>query len=301
MSGKALVLALAICGCTLASGPPPPAAAAARAQGAALVQACEGRDGWSDPAPPARIHGNTYYVGTCGITAILIRTDGGDILIDTGPADAAASVLANIRALGFDPRDIHDILFTHEHFDHMGGLAAMANATGATVWSSAAAKAAVEAGSIDRADPQFGIIDAAPPAAVGRSFARAGRIGIGGDALALTALPTPGHTAGGTSWSWKSCDGAECITFAFVASLSAVGRDDYRFVDHPERVAPFRQTFVKVAAMDCDILITAHPAASDLHARLARTKPLRDADACRAYSARSQKALGARLIEEAGG
>ena len=71
-----------------------------------MAAACAGREGWSDPAPPARIYGNTYYVGTCGISVIRITSDKGHILIDTAPAKAAPSVLANIRTLGFDPKDV---------------------------------------------------------------------------------------------------------------------------------------------------------------------------------------------------
>jgi hypothetical protein len=53
--------------------------------GAALFAACRDQDGldsWDMPAPPAKIHGSTYYVGTCGIAAILIDTADGLILID---------------------------------------------------------------------------------------------------------------------------------------------------------------------------------------------------------------------------
>ena len=38
-------------------------------------------DGWSDRAPPRKIFGNTYYVGTCGIAAVLVVGDAGAILI----------------------------------------------------------------------------------------------------------------------------------------------------------------------------------------------------------------------------
>ncbi|MEQ1641586.1 MAG: subclass B3 metallo-beta-lactamase, partial [Novosphingobium sp.] len=33
-----------------------------------IAGACGTRDGWSDPAPPAHIYGNSWFVGTCGIT-----------------------------------------------------------------------------------------------------------------------------------------------------------------------------------------------------------------------------------------
>src|SRR5512132_1180147 len=56
------------------------------------VLACDGSDDWNKPAPPVRIHANTYEVGTCGISSILIVGDEGDILIDGGP-EAAADVI----------------------------------------------------------------------------------------------------------------------------------------------------------------------------------------------------------------
>jgi metallo-beta-lactamase class B len=95
-----------------------------------IAGACAGRDGWSDPAPPAHIHGRSWYVGTCGITVVLVETSAGLVLIDTGPEEAAPHVLANIRALGFDPRQVKWLLMTHEHFDHVGGMAAIQRATG---------------------------------------------------------------------------------------------------------------------------------------------------------------------------
>ena len=49
-----------------------------------MVSACAGRDGWGDPAPPAHVFGNTWYVGTCGITALLVQTPDGLVLLDGG-------------------------------------------------------------------------------------------------------------------------------------------------------------------------------------------------------------------------
>ena len=43
---------------------------------------CMDWDDWDKPAPPVRIHGNTYLVGTCGISSVLIVGDEGDILIE---------------------------------------------------------------------------------------------------------------------------------------------------------------------------------------------------------------------------
>src|SRR6188768_3988520 len=62
---------------------------------------CQDKDGWSDPAPPIRLFANVYDVGTCGIVVLLIASNEGHVLIDSGPAEAAPLVIANIRELGF--------------------------------------------------------------------------------------------------------------------------------------------------------------------------------------------------------
>src|SRR5438046_1642962 len=54
-------------------------------------------DSWDKPAPPVRIHGNTYLVGTCGISAILIVGSNGDVLIDGGTEEDAGLIADNIR------------------------------------------------------------------------------------------------------------------------------------------------------------------------------------------------------------
>ena len=36
----------------------------------AWTAACADGDGWDKPGPPFRIYGQTYYVGTCGITLL---------------------------------------------------------------------------------------------------------------------------------------------------------------------------------------------------------------------------------------
>ena len=82
-------------------------------------------DEWDKPAPPVRIHGNTYYVGTCGIAAILVTGSAGHVLIDGGTERGADLVAASIRELGFRVSDIRFILTSHEHLDHAGGIATL--------------------------------------------------------------------------------------------------------------------------------------------------------------------------------
>ena len=56
--------------------------------GPAIAAACRDSDDWNKPAPPVRIHANTFFVGTCGISSILITGSAGHILIDGGTEEA---------------------------------------------------------------------------------------------------------------------------------------------------------------------------------------------------------------------
>src|SRR5690606_3326265 len=104
-------------------------------------------DGWDDRAPPRRIFGNTYYVGSCGLASLLLASPEGHVLIDGASEAAAPHIVANIRALGFRPEDVKDILNSHEHADHAGGLASLQRDTGAPVHARVPAIATLERGS----------------------------------------------------------------------------------------------------------------------------------------------------------
>jgi metallo-beta-lactamase class B len=266
------------------------------------VPTCAADAGWNDPATPLRVYGNTWYVGTCGIGALLVTSPQGHILIDGATSQAGAQIVASIRALGFKPKDVRVILFTHEHSDHAGGLAELQLATGAPVLSRAPAVETLKRGASDRSDPQFLELKSFPTVANVKSIADDEVVTVG--PLALQAIATPGHTAGGTSWTWRSCEGDACRQIVYADSLTAISDDVYRFSDdaaHPGYVAAFRETLVRVGELRCDILITPHPSASRLWSRLGHgaNEPLFDPDACRVYAQQATERLDKRLAEEA--
>ncbi len=254
-------------------------------------------DGWDDRAPPRRVFGNVYYVGTCGITALLVASPQGHVLLDGATAAAGPAIAANIQALGFRLADVKAILNSHEHSDHAGGLAHLQNATGAPVMALAPAVATLERGAGDRDDPQSGVLDRFPPVAAVQPLADGQVVRVG--ELALTAHATPGHAPGGTSWTWVSCQDGRCLDLVYADSLTAAADKHYRFSDHPGYVAAFGRSIDAVAALPCDILVTPHPLASNLFARMDGSAALADPDACRRYADAARERLDRRLADEA--
>jgi len=279
---------------------PPPQVEQPRAPiqttGPAFAAACKDWDEWDKPAPPVRIHANTYLVGTCGISSILITGTGGDILIDGGTEAGAGLIASNIRKLGFRLTDVKILLHSHEHSDHVGGISRLQRMTGAQLVASPAAAKVLASGVAGAGDPQAGMQKPFPIARVDRVIEDGGTVRLGN--LMLTAVATPGHTPGALTWHWVSCDGGVCRSIVYADSLTPVSRDDYRFSDHPAYLAAYRASIAKVAALDCEILLTPHPSASDMVKRLGRAE-VENPNACRDYAAVLTKQLDERLAKEA--
>ncbi|MFC7536460.1 subclass B3 metallo-beta-lactamase [Sphingomonas sp. GCM10030256] len=302
MSASLALLALAAQQITVPLGKAPPKVELPRApierSGPQWARTCGDSTDWNKPAPPVRIHANTYLVGTCGISAILVTGSDGHVLIDSGTENGAELVAANVRALGFRLRDVKYLLHSHEHVDHVGGIARLVQLTGATLVASPVAAKVFATGAATPDDPQAGMFKPFPAAQAGRIVKDGDTVRLGN--LMLTALATPGHTAGALSWRWESCDGGVCRTMVYADSLSPVSRDDYRFSDYPPYLAAYRGSIAKVAASRCEILLTPHPSASAMKERMAGQQPLFDPEGCRNYAAAKAKQLDERLAKEAG-
>ena len=281
---------------------PPPAVEAPRAPiqtaGPLFAAECKDSEEWDKPAPPVRIHANTFLVGTCGISSILITGEQGDVLIDGGTEAGADLIAGNIRKLGFRLTDVKYILQSHEHIDHVGGVARLQRLTGAQVVASRAAAKVLTTGVANPEDPQAGMQKPIPLARVDRIIEDGGQVRL--PDILLTAVATPGHTPGALTWRWESCKAGICRSMVYADSLTPVSRDDYRFSDHPEYLAAFRASIAKVATLPCEILLTPHPSASDMVKRLALAK-VDTPNQCVDYAAGLTKALDARLAKEAAG
>jgi metallo-beta-lactamase class B len=296
MSAKWLLPA---CIALSACAPSPPVAQASQKRFEPIKQACGTRDGWSDPAPPSHVFGNVYMVGTCGIVSLLITTPQGHFLIDGATDEAADGIADNIRKLGFDPKDVRTLLVTHEHLDHAGGLAKLKQISGAKMAVREAARPGIESGLPVGEDPQHGIHPAFPGVKAEQVISDGETLRIGKQAI--TVIATPGHSPGGTSYTWKSCEASTCRSFVYADSLNAVSADSYRFSDNPAYVATLRSSMAKIEAIkSCDIMISPHPFQSNFFARLAGEAPLVDPQMCKQYVTAARKRLDDRLAKEAG-
>jgi metallo-beta-lactamase class B len=224
-------------------------------------KACDGCDEWNKDQPGSKVFGNTYNVGPEGLSAVLITSPDGHILLDGALPQSAAIIDRNIRGLGLKTEDIRYILNSHGHYDHAGGIAALQRASGARVAASASTARGLQAGEDTEDDPQYGFgpkATAFPPVKNVQVVKDGDVIKVG--SLAVTAHLTPGHTPGATTWSWRSCEGAVCKDIVYADSLSAVSAPGFLFSADPERVAAFRRSIDTLAALPCDVLIALHPA-----------------------------------------
>jgi len=225
-----------------------PASSAAHAQ--------EWPASWTEPVEPVRIADDLYYVGTAGLASFLFTSEDGHILIDAPLAENVSLLLENIRRLGFDPADIRVQLASHAHFDHVGGLAAMLEATGADLVLSEADAPLIRRGH----DIGLGeLSEGYAPALATRTVEHLSTVRVGD--IELTAHLTPGHTPGCTSWGGTVRIEGAPHTFVSVCSLSVLST--YRITGedptYPGQARDFCQSLAHLDSLDPDIFLAAHP------------------------------------------
>lgn len=271
---------------------------------------CDSCDEWNQAREPFTVFGNTHYVGTAGVSSVLVTSDAGHILVDGALPQSVPLIDAGIRTLGFRTEDIKLIVNGHAHYDHAGGISALQRFTGARVAAGAAGVRALTEGTPTPDDPQAGFSDNGFPAIANVQGVRDGEVLRVGE-LAITAHLTAGHTPGSTTWTWRSCEGGRCLDVVYADSISAVAAPGFRFTGdatHPSLVETFRKSVATVSQLPCDIMLGAHPFVSDMDGKLKRraespggANPFIDPGACRALAAAAAKGLDARIAEEGKG
>ncbi|OBV38556.1 subclass B3 metallo-beta-lactamase [Janthinobacterium psychrotolerans] len=253
---------------------------------------------------PFRLFANTYYVGTQDASSVLITSNVGHVLIDAGLPESAATIIANIAALGFRIEDVKMIMNSHGHAEHAGGVAELQRRSDALVYASPSSALDLAAGEVGPDDPQYHAAATFPPVSDMRLARDGNHYTVG--PIRLTAHATAGHTPGGLSWSWQSCEANRCLDMVYADSLEPVSRPGFRFSassEYPNALDDFAHSFEVLEKLPCDVLVSALPQASTLWQRLAASADkgpdaFVDAGACRAYAAAARAALATRLASE---
>jgi metallo-beta-lactamase class B len=231
---------------SVASAAPPPLDAAAQAM--------------NRPIAPFCISAEICYVGTEDLGIYLIKTGAGDILIDGGYEQTVPQILANLKTLGVDPKDIRILLNSHAHRDHAGGLAALKTITGAKLVTSRVAAAELARGG--RNDPNFANTSVFPPVKADSIVEDSGIVALGN--VTLTAHLTPGHTRGCTTWTMPAHIAGKTYAALFLCSVSAPGYKLVGNAAYPNIAADYRHSFAVLKTLPCELFLGAHASFYDM-------------------------------------
>jgi len=208
---------------------------------------------------------------TTSVNTFLVNTGAKLVLVDTGAGalfgPTLGKLLDNIKASGYQPEQIDDILITHLHPDHVGGLVAAgkvafpnavihAEQRDADYWLSDANQAKAPK---DQAGYFQGAMASLSPyvkAGKFKPFSQDGEVVPG-----IKAVATPGHTPGHTVYVAES-GGKKLV---FIGDLIHVGAVQFNhpeitigFDSDPKQAYAARREEFAVLAKEGDLVAAAH-------------------------------------------
>jgi len=197
--------------------------------------------------PPHKMIGNIYYVGTASLSAFLVTTPQGHILINSTYERNIPTIQKSVEQLGFKFTDIKILLGSHAHGDHQEGDALVKQLTGAQVMAMAEDVPALEAMKPGgKAHP------------IDRVLHDGDTVKLG-DAT-LVAHLTPGHTRGCTTWTMAVQEGGRTYNVMIIGSLGV--NPGFRLVnnpDVPQMADEYMRAFKVSRSLPCDVPLGSHP------------------------------------------
>jgi metallo-beta-lactamase class B len=218
---------------------------------------------------PYRAFDNVYYVGVCWVSAWLITTSDGAVLIDTLHDPFGDLLIANIRKVGVDPASIKYVLMTHGHFDHVGGAYKVKSLTNARFamtekgWAEAMTSAQASQGT-----PRRWTMIAKD------LVVKDGDVITVGDTT-FGVYDTPGHTFGTASYSFHVRDGADSYHAFTVGGLGL------NAIQSSQQVEAYIASVTRIAELvrqptdPITVHLTTHPSSNGLTEAAQRLKSRR--------------------------
>jgi metallo-beta-lactamase class B len=214
---------------------------------------------------PFRIAGNLYYVGREDVSVFLITSPEGHVLIDGGYAYSPPFIVASIKELGFDIKDVKAILSSEAHIEHAAGLAELQQLSGAVIYASDSTAKGIESGGEQIPGPKFlpnrifaGVGLANYDSATVQHRVKDGdtvRVGP----LSFSAHITSGHTIGCTTWTFTVRDSTRTLNVVDPCGLSLTdGMHLTKPENYPGIRADFEHSFSTLRGLPVDIWVTGH-------------------------------------------
>lgn len=219
----------------------------------ALMDATRITTGWDNRQFPAfKVVGNTYSVGISAVTAYLVKTSDGLILIDTTFDETAPWVAESVEKLGFKLADIKIILGSHAHLDHQGGSAWMkAHVPGAKLMIMEGDAETVEKG----APGVEGIGRGMPPVKVDRVLHDGDKVKLGD--VTVSVWKTAGHTKGASSFEWQTTENGKTYDVLLMGSQQAA--KELVPEEYPGIVKDQIEGWEKLLSLKPDVWFGGHP------------------------------------------
>jgi metallo-beta-lactamase class B len=227
---------------------------------AAAPALAQGNPDWHRAIPGFKIGGNLYYVGTADLAVYLINTPEGNILINSDFPEDVPLIKKSIEGLGFKYADTKILLSSHAHGDHDAATGIVQKETGARVMIMDGDVPEVESTRQGR-----------PGAKVDRVLHDGDKVTLGGSTL--TAVLTPGHTKGCTTWTMQVNEGGRRLNAVIIGSPNVnagtmlVGNQNY-----PQIAQDFVKTFKVLKSLPVDLFLGAHGAYFGMLEKIDRMK-----------------------------
>src|SRR5580704_10682422 len=203
--------------------------------------------------PPHKIVGNVYYVGTKTLSAFLIVTPAGNILIDSTYERNVRTIQKSVEQLGFKFSDVKILLGNHAHGDHMEGDALVKELTGAQVVAMAEDVPTLKA-----------MKPGGKEHPIDRILHDGESVTLGG--TTLVAHLTAGHTHGCTTWTTTAPDAGKALNVMFGCSLRPPAVVTPAIADELDRA------FKTVRSLPCDVQLGDHGAQYNMQEKYAKLK-----------------------------